>query len=105
MPQNLNTAIQLINGNEFAGAMRDTNVAGTKDDSLGAQRNHARSLGAECDSAGRFAGCLLEACNEWRASWGRETIVGARSIHFTYEIVTFTFHQVDLGANQIQNMV
>ena len=35
-PQNVDAFVELIDGDEFAGAMRDANVAGTEDDRIGA---------------------------------------------------------------------
>ena len=52
--QNMDAIAKLIDGNKLTGAVRDANVAGTEDDCIGAQRDHAWGFGAEGDCAGWF---------------------------------------------------
>src|SRR5260221_9250706 len=51
--------VELIYGNEFAGAMGHADVSGAKDDGLRAEIDQARRFGTERDRARFFArGCL-----------------------------------------------
>ena len=54
--ENLDAAIELIDGDEFARAMGYADVAGTEDDGVGAEIDQARRLGAERDRSGFLPG-------------------------------------------------
>src|SRR2546423_8714033 len=50
-PQNMDAFVELTDGNKLSGTVSDANVAGTEDDSIGAQGDHAGGFGAEGDGA------------------------------------------------------
>lgn len=60
LSKNLHTAFKLGHRHKFAGAMGNSDIAGTKDHGFRAESNHAGRLGAEGDGAGWFARALLE---------------------------------------------
>ena len=58
--------VQLVKGDEFACAMRDTYIAWAEDYGFRAERNHLRRFRAEGYRAGRVAGCLFQKTNKRR---------------------------------------
>src|SRR5713226_8122688 len=60
LTQNIDILLELIYGHEFAGAMRDADVARAEHNGVGSQRDHARRFGAKGHRARRIAGCLFE---------------------------------------------
>src|SRR5260370_11651184 len=64
LAEDIEAFVKLIGGNELTPAMRDADVARAKDDGVGAERDHARSLGAESPPAPGVARCPFQKLNQ-----------------------------------------
>ena len=86
LTQNVDAFVKLMGGNELTGAMRDADVARTKDNGVRAEHDHAWRFGAKSHGARRVAGCLFEKLNQKRIRARFETLVCARRVDLANEI-------------------
>jgi hypothetical protein len=84
--QNLDAFVELIDGNELTGAMRDANVAWAKDDGVRTQSDHAGGFGAKGERARSLGGLLFEKVNQRRVRSRFEGLIRARGDDLTNEI-------------------
>ena len=65
LSQNVLTALKFIDGDEFAGAVRFTDVAGPNHDRFTAQHHHLRGFSAKRDCSRLVAAGIFEELDQW----------------------------------------
>src|SRR5439155_20154352 len=86
LTQDFDAAIELVNGNELARAMRHPNISRAEHNCFRAQLNHLWRLCAEGNCTARFLRELLQQANQIRAGRRFNTVVGSAGIDLTREV-------------------
>src|SRR5467141_3321323 len=78
--ERLDAFIELIYGNEFAGAMGHADVAGTEDDGFGSEIDQTRRFGAKGDRPRFLAGRFFQELHQRRIGPSFEAFIRASSV-------------------------